>query len=106
MTPIAERRLELRTEGDTIDVVVSLRPPQQVGPEEWTCEYEVKFGDAPMVRAAHGGDSMQALQLAMVSLDVELEVGAKRRGGRLFHLDEPFNSILENSGMQPRKVSP
>lgn len=46
---------------------------------------------------------MQALQLAMVSLDVELEHGAKRRGGTLMHFDEAFVSILENSGMQPRK---
>ena len=45
---------------------------------------------------------MQALQLAMVTLDVELRHGAERRGGKLLYFDEPFNTILENSGMQPR----
>ena len=48
---------------------------------------------------------MQALQLAMVTLDVELMHGAKRRGGTLFRFDEPFNSILEDSGMQPKPAS-
>jgi hypothetical protein len=45
---------------------------------------------------------MQALQLAMVTLDVELMHGAKRRGGTLSHFNEPFNSILEDSGMQAK----
>ena len=104
MDAIAERRLELRTESGTIEVVVSLGRPQQVGPDEWKCEYTVAFGDAVKSMATHGGDSLQALQLSMVTLDVELEYGAKQRGGRLFHLGEPFNSVLENSGMQPRRV--
>jgi hypothetical protein len=45
---------------------------------------------------------MQALQLAMVTLDVELLHGAKLRGGTLIYFEEPFISVLENSGMQPR----
>lgn len=100
---IAERRLVLRTKDSVIEVVVSLGRPKQVGPDEWTCEYEVRFGEASTRRAIHGGDSLQALQLSMVSLDVELELAAQSRSGKLYHLDEPFNSILENSGMQPLK---
>jgi hypothetical protein len=102
MDPIADRRLELRIQSESIEVIVSLGRPQQVGPDEWKCEYEVKFGGSGTIRATHGGDSLQALQLSMVSIDGELERGAQRRGGQLFHLGEPFNSILENSGMQPR----
>jgi len=48
---------------------------------------------------------MQALQLAMATLDVELEQGAKRRGGTLLYFDKPFISILENSGMQPLQTT-
>jgi hypothetical protein len=55
--------------------------------------------------AIHGGDSMQALQLAMVTLDGELDHGAMRHEGKLYHLDEPFNSVLENSGMQRRPAT-
>lgn len=103
MDAIADRRLELRLQSGSIEVVVLLARPQQVGADEWKCEYEVKFGGEGTVRAAHGGDSLQALQLSMVSIDGELERGAQRRGGQLFHLGEPFSSILENSGMQPRR---
>ena len=51
----------------------------------------------------HGADSMQALQLTLATLDVELEVGVKRYGGTLYHYDEPFNSILEDSGLRPKR---
>jgi hypothetical protein len=32
-----------------------------------------------------------------------LEVGVRRYGGVLYHYDEPFNSILENGGLRPKK---
>jgi Domain of unknown function (DUF6968) len=99
---VAERTLELRTDHGTIEVFASLGRPQEVGSDEWTCACVTKFADEVRSIEIHGGDSMQALQLAMVTLDVELKHGAKRRDGTLFRFDEPFNSILEDSGMQPR----
>ncbi len=102
MDAIAERRLELRIESGTIEVVASLGKPKEVGSDEWTCACVTTFAGEVRTIEIHGGDSMQALQLAMVTLDVELKHEAKRRGGRLMHFDEPFNSILEDSGMQPR----
>ena len=69
---------------------------------EWACACITRFAEDVRSREIHGGDSMQALQLAMVTLDAELKHGAERRGGTLLHFDAPFNSILENSGMQPR----
>jgi hypothetical protein len=102
MNTIAERQLELRTESGAIAVVASLGMPRRVGSEEWTCACITRFADEVRSIEVHGGDSMQALQLAMVTLDGELMHGAKRRGGTLLYFDEPFNSILENSGMQPR----
>jgi hypothetical protein len=102
MDTVAERQLELRTESGTISVVASLSMPRNVGSEEWVCACITRFADEVRSIEVHGGDSMQALQLAMVTLDGELKHGAKRWGGTLFHFDEPFNSVLENSGMQPR----
>jgi len=32
-----------------------------------------------------------------------LMIGIKRFGGTLYHYDEPFNSILENSGLKPKE---
>ena len=54
--------------------------------------------------AMHGADSMQALQLTIATLDVELEHGAKVRGGTVYQFDEPFTSIVENGGLEVRKV--
>lgn len=102
MDTLAERRLELRLPNGTLEVVAALGKPKHVGSEEWTCACVTIFGDEVRSHEIHGGDSMQALQLAMVTLDVELFHGAKLRGGSLFRFDEPFKSILEESGMQPR----
>jgi hypothetical protein len=102
---VAERRLELRTESGPITVVASLGEPKQVADEEWICACVTAFAGEVHSIDIHGGDSMQALQLAMVTLDVQLKTEANSRGGTLFHFEEPFNSILENSGMQPRPAT-
>jgi hypothetical protein len=102
MNMVAERQLELRSASGTIAVVASLALPRKVGSDEWTCACTTTFADEVRSIDIHGGDSMQALQLAMVTLDGELMLGADRRGGVLFFFDEPFISILEDSGMQPR----
>ena len=103
MDTVAERQLELRTENGAIAVVATLGMPRKVGSDEWACACTTRFAEEVRSIEIHGGDSMQALQLAMVTLDVELEHGAKRRGGTLLYFDQPFTSILENSGMQRRK---
>ena len=103
MDTVAERRFELGTESGVIAVVASLGMPRKVGSDEWVCACITRFADETRSMEIHGGDSMQALQLAMVTLDVELQHGAKFRGGTLLYFDEPFTSILENSGMQPRR---
>ena len=105
MDTIAERRLELRTGSGTVEVVALLGRPKQVAAEEWTCACITRFGSEERSRDIHGGDSMQALQLAMAALDIELQVGADRRGGTLIYFDDPFISILENSGMRHREPS-
>lgn len=99
---IAERRLNLQTSTGTIEVVALLGRPVEVAVDEWTCACVTRFADEERSIDIHGGDSMQALQLAMATLDVELQHGAKQRGGTLIYLDETFVSVLENSGMQPR----
>jgi hypothetical protein len=96
---IAERSLELRTENQSIAVIVKLGRPEPAA-EDWRCPYEILFGDTTRAMAMHGADAMQALQLSIATLDMELEYGAEKRGGMLYHLDEPFTSVLENSGLQ------
>ena len=105
MDTVAERRLELRSDKGTIEVVARLGSPKEVGSDEWTCACITTFANEERSIDIHGGDSMQALQLAMATLDGELHLGAKRRGGTLYYFDEPFVSILEDSGMQRRSGS-
>jgi hypothetical protein len=102
---IAERLLEMRLDGVSLEVVVKLgRPePYETG-DHWKCPYEVWFGDSCKAMAMHGEDAMQALQLSIATLDCELQFMARRRGGVLFHLDEPFNSMLEGSGLQVKSA--
>ena len=101
MDAIVERRMELRTASGSIPVTVTLgRPIPDESHDSWRCDYELRFGDVLKKMAMHGSDAMQALQLSLAILDVELEFGAKKHGGGLYYLGEPFRSVLENSGMQ------
>jgi hypothetical protein len=78
---IAERRLELRSSGQTLEVVVRLaRPELDESHEAWKCEYEIRRGETSRSMAIHGG-------------------------GVLWHLDEPFSSILENGGLLLRPLT-
>ena len=103
---IAERRLELRKDDGSIEVVVKLgRPEPDDALDAWKCPYEVWFGDSCREMAMYGADSMQALQLSIATLDMELRFVATRRGGVLYHLDEPFNSMLDDSGLQVKSTA-
>jgi hypothetical protein len=103
MDVIAERQLVLRKDDSDIGVTVKIgRPELDASGENWKCPYEIWFGDNFKTMAMHGVDSIQALQLTIATLDVELEVGAKSRAGTLYVGDEPFSSMLENSGLQRR----
>jgi hypothetical protein len=105
MDVIAERQLQLRMDNGSIDVTVKIgRPELDSSGENWMCPYEIWFGDNCKSMAMHGVDSIQALQLTIATLDVELEYGARKRAGTLYHYDEPFTSILENSGLEVRKA--
>lgn len=104
MDVIAERQLLLRKDNGSLDVTVKIgRPALDSSGENWMCPYEIWFGDNCKSMAMHGVDSIQALQLTIATLDVELEHGAKRYAGTLFHYDEPFTSMLESSGLEVRK---
>lgn len=104
MDIIAERQLVLRKGELHIEVTVKIgRPELDSSGENWKCPYEVCFGGSCKSMAMHGVDSMQALQLTMATLDVELEFGAKKHDGVLYIYDEPFTSMLENSGLEVRR---
>jgi hypothetical protein len=101
MDVIAERQLVLRKDNGSIDVTVKIgRPELASSGVDWTCPYEIWFGDKCRSMAMRGIDSIQALQLTIATLDVELEHGARKYAGTLYHCDEPFTSMLESSGLE------
>jgi hypothetical protein len=100
MNCIAERRLALRVGDDSREVLVQIGAPEIDGSgADWKCPYLVSCGEHSHAWRMHGIDAIQALLLALSTIDVELEVLAKKCGGKLFYLDAPFTTILENGGV-------
>lgn len=95
MDTIAERSLVIDCGDRKLEASVRLGcPVLDASGENWMCPYEVKVENESKSFRIHGIDSMQALVLAMKTLDVEIEVIAKKLGGTPQWLGEPFNSIL------------
>ena len=82
---IATRSLLLLRDGTAkAEVIVVLGKPQ-AGQDQhgFYCPYQIRGAGDEKVRAAHGVDAFQALQLALSILAVELDVLNKELGGRL-----------------------
>ncbi|HEX5512847.1 MAG TPA: hypothetical protein VFY81_00480 [Gammaproteobacteria bacterium] len=95
MEIIAERRLTVDCGIHTLEATARLgKPTLSESGEDWFCPYEVQVGEWCKTFRLHGVDSMQALVLALKTLDVELEARAKEIGGQLLWFDEPFRSML------------
>jgi hypothetical protein len=103
---IASRSLVLRSdEGDAVVSVKIGAPVPLASGEDWECAYQVWVAEKCIKGSSHGIDSLQALQLSIGTLDVELRHATKMHGGVLMHHDEPFTSLLDGSGMQFKSSS-
>ena len=101
MDCIAERVLELAVGDAATPVHVRLeRPHLHDSGSNWVCSYQIESEDFHRRRAVHGEDSMQALQLALSALALELDMLKENMGGTLLQFGEPFHSILENGRLQ------
>lgn len=82
---IATRRLTLdRDDGAPSSVTVSMGKPQQFpGHSDFYCPYQIQGTAFDKVWYACGVDRFQALQLALSTLAVEIEVLNKKLGGKL-----------------------
>ena len=91
---IADQRLvALRPSGETVDIVVAVGIPRQVGPDEWACPGWVS-GLEVQAHEHHGGTSLQALCLALMYVRRELTFFIED-GGRLQYpgTGDDFNDI-------------
>lgn len=82
---IATRALtQQRGKGPTSDVLVLLGKPQKLPDHtDYFCPYQIKGAGSERVKYTCGVDAFQALQLALSTLSVEIEVLNKELGGAL-----------------------
>lgn len=88
---IATRILRLAgVEGDVdVDVPINIYMPVQ-DDRAWRCDYEIGWPGEPKQYRALGVDGVQALQLVMLSISVDLRVSSYHRSGMLrFEDDTP-----------------
>jgi hypothetical protein len=82
---IASRKFTLLLEGkEPAEVVVLMGKPQKFPDHaDYYCPYEIKGFGPQRVQAVGGVDAFQAMQLALSTIGVELEVISKESGGEL-----------------------
>ncbi|MGO9588615.1 MAG: DUF6968 family protein [Candidatus Acidiferrales bacterium] len=82
---IASRKLTLvREEHRSVDVVVLMGKPEKFPDHtDYYCPYQIRGLGRDKVMAVGGVDAFQAMQLALGTIRVELEVIEKHSGGRL-----------------------
>lgn len=87
---IATREMEFRYEdGRTEKFLLKVGAPYEYGDGfDWCCPYEVGTDSDRKLFGMFGIDSLQALELTMKSLKVEIEYWERTRKGKFFFLDE------------------
>jgi hypothetical protein len=81
---IASRKLQLLLEGkDPVEVIVLMGKPERFPDHtDYYCPYQIKGFGRDKVMAIGGVDAFQAIQLALSTIGVELEVMSKDCSGR------------------------
>jgi len=82
--PIAQRKL---TAGTTV-ITVTVGRPQRSG-DDYSCPYCIEFGNAKRIGHAIGMDGVQAIQLAMRKIGVDLLATGSELGSAVSWLDVP-----------------
>jgi hypothetical protein len=68
---VANRILKLRRDGTDTDVAIRIFSPRP-DQDHWMCEYEIDWPEGMRKFAAHGLDSVQALELALKMIGSEI----------------------------------
>ncbi len=83
---IAERKFELLRDAHERETIVVLLGKPQQSPDDATfygCPYQIKRSNSEKLMTICGVDAFQALQLAISTIGVELEVIRRDSGGQL-----------------------
>ncbi len=93
---LAERELVFRGEdGAELPCVVKIGHPELRSEHDWVCPYEVSVGNNRKSFGIYGVDAIQAVVLALKTLDVEIEVYAKELNMKPTWLGEDFSSVFD-----------
>jgi hypothetical protein len=86
---IAERTMVfLRTTGEREAATLRVGLPVKIDDNTWYCPYELCTDSATKSFGMHGIDALQALELTMKTLGVEVAYWEKSKGGKFHFLDE------------------
>jgi hypothetical protein len=84
---IARRVLILRRRKGDVRIPVSMHAPEKAK-VDWVCRYEIGWPEGKAKRWSGGVDAVQALQLAMSMIGVEVNVSRHAKSGRLQWLEQ------------------
>ncbi len=98
---LAKREIVFRgDDGTELPCTVTIGRPEERSDRDWVCPYEVSVGNSRKSFGIYGVDSIQALVLALKTLDVEIEVRGKELDMKPTWLGEDFSSVFD-----PRDVA-
>ena len=80
---IATRTLTLRNGHNNIDIPIHVFAPVQQGDREWSCAYEIDWPEGTHKFAAHGVDSVQAIELVLKMIGTEIYTSDYHKSGKL-----------------------
>ena len=86
---IAERTmLFARSTGEREAASLRVGLPLRIDEDTWYCPYELRTDSARKAFGMHGIDALQALELTMKTLSVEVAYWEKSKSGKFHFLDE------------------
>ena len=98
---LAEREIMFRGEdGTELPCKVRIGRPELRSEHDWVCPYDVSVGNSRKSFGIYGVDSIQAVVLALKTLDVEIEARAKELDMKPTWLGEDSSSVFD-----PRDVA-
>ena len=81
---IASRLLKLRDADADIEIPIRIFLPEKLENDSWTCRYEIDWPEGKWTLAAHGVDSIQAIDLALHMIGSEIYTSNYHKAGKLF----------------------
>jgi hypothetical protein len=86
---IAERIMFfVRSTGEREAASLRVGLPVKIEDEIWYCPYELRTDSRIKMFGMHGVDALQALELTMKTLRVEVDYWEKHQNGKFYFLDE------------------